>query len=314
MTERISAVVVTRNRAALLIKCLNALLSQIHPIMEIVIVDNFSSDNTQQVIESFQKKETDTNITCLRMDENVGGAGGFCVGMKKAMEHSPDWIMLLDDDAAPQPEYVSELMREYKIHPSYGCLIGIEFVGTTNQRAYGGRRRISDWSTLKEETVTEEEYKNTSFEIDTAVFVGFMIKRELVNEVGYPDSSLFIYYDDTDYSIRIHRFTRILCVTSARINHRTNFEKDVKQEGQKEWRKIYLFRNQLVIMKRYIQGKRNKRHAMLFSLIREIVSVLRLKKVDNVKIKKISRIVHLIHAYMDVCREKLGKITYVRMD
>lgn len=286
MNEKITAVVVTRNRVELLKRCIESLISQNYTLFEIVIIDNASTDDTQNYLKNIQNDSL-IPLKYSRLNENIGGAGGFSYGMKIAMDKKPDWIMLLDDDAEPKNNYISELMKYHQLNINCGCLIGTEFVGNTDQRAYGGRRRI-----------------------DTAVFVGFTVSRTVVEKIGYPDADFFIYYDDTEYSLRIRKITDIICVPSARINHRSDFKKDILEEGQKEWRRLYLFRNNLVIKKRFIKGSFYRHFSMFYSLIHEVFHILKTSK-KTINQKKYLVIKHVFNSYYDVYKNKLGKITYV---
>lgn len=88
---KVAAVVVTYNRKELLRECLQALLNQTRPLDEIIVVDNASTDGTDQMIpEEFPQ------ITHVRLPENIGGAGGFHEGMKLAYEKGHDWIWVMD--------------------------------------------------------------------------------------------------------------------------------------------------------------------------------------------------------------------------
>lgn len=310
MSEKITAVVVTRNRVQLLQRCLLSLLNQTYKLSEIVIIDNASTDDTKKFLKHF-KDECSISVTCHFMEKNVGGAGGFSCGMKIAMNGNPDWVMLLDDDAEPKPDYLNELMKFHIKYPDCGCFIGTEFVGNTEQRAYGGRRRIINKRNLREECAKEEEYSQPVFSIDTAVFVGFTVKKNIIEKVGYPDADFFIYYDDTDYSLRIRDYSEILCVPSARINHRTDFKKDILEEGQKEWRRLYLFRNKLVIKKRYIKGKINCNVSMFLSLFHEVLHIVKNSNRSGISSSKYKKIKNIIKTYNDACHNKLGEIPYV---
>lgn len=309
MNEKITAVVVTRNRVELLKRCIESLISQNYTLFEIVIIDNASTDDTQNYLKNIQNDSL-IPLKYSRLNENIGGAGGFSYGMKIAMDKKPDWIMLLDDDAEPKNNYISELMKYHQLNINCGCLIGTEFVGNTDQRAYGGRRRIINWNNLKEICIKEDEYNKEFFHIDTAVFVGFTVSRTVVEKIGYPDADFFIYYDDTEYSLRIRKITDIICVPSARINHRSDFKKDILEEGQKEWRRLYLFRNNLVIKKRFIKGSFYRHFSMFYSLIHEVFHILKTSK-KTINQKKYLVIKHVFNSYYDVYKNKLGKITYV---
>jgi GT2 family glycosyltransferase len=90
------AVVVTWNRRELLQESLAAVHGQTHPPAAIVVVDNASDDGTSELLDSAYAVELGLDVVHLR--QNTGGAGGFAVGVERALGHHPDLVWLLDDD------------------------------------------------------------------------------------------------------------------------------------------------------------------------------------------------------------------------
>ena len=103
--ETVAVVVVTHNRADLLARMLDALVVQTHPIATVIVVDNASGDHTQQVLA-----RDDLPLQVIRSEENVGGAGGFRIGMETAYAGGWDRIWLMDDDVVPAPDCLAVLM------------------------------------------------------------------------------------------------------------------------------------------------------------------------------------------------------------
>ncbi len=107
---RVTAVVVTFDRVELLKEALQALQGQSRPIDHIVVVDNASTDGTQGFLDALVDAEN--NVEVVRLDRNVGGAGGFAEGMRQAHAAGCDWIWLMDDDAAPAPDSLRILLAQ----------------------------------------------------------------------------------------------------------------------------------------------------------------------------------------------------------
>lgn len=253
--KNVCVVVVTYNRYHMLKRCLSALTIQTYKASSIIIVDNASQDETRsKVYQEWCSVNDNIKLKCL--DKNLGGSGGFKVGMELAFLEKCDWILMMDDDAAPEKQYIEKLIDSSVRNPDTFCFVGSEYIGYSNLREYGGRRRINNPKMLTEIPVDELEYTNNiEFSIDTFTFVGVMISKSIAIKTGLPDDSLFIYYDDTDYSFRIKLYTDIKCVSGAIIHHRTGDDIINKQELSKDWRKFYLLRNDLIIKKRYCKTK-----------------------------------------------------------
>src|SRR5690606_35215780 len=93
------AVVVTRHRTELLAESLAALAKQTHPIAHLIVVDNGPDKPARAVVES-----CGLDTTYVPSWKNLGGAGGFALGMLHALAMGADWIWLGDDDGMPSDE------------------------------------------------------------------------------------------------------------------------------------------------------------------------------------------------------------------
>ena len=109
MSETVAVVVVTHNRADLLAGMLEGLVAQSRQPDAVIVVDNASGDHTAQVLDSMSAR-AELPLTVIRSEENVGGAGGFRIGMQTAYDGGWDRIWLMDDDVVPAPDCLAQLM------------------------------------------------------------------------------------------------------------------------------------------------------------------------------------------------------------
>lgn len=273
--NKVCIVIVTYNRYDMLNRCLHSLRVQTCPATSIIIIDNASTDGTKERVER-EWCGSDSRIHYHRLDRNMGGAGGFKRGMELAFLEDCTWILVMDDDAAPEEDFIKKLLDSYARNPEVRCFTGSEYVGYTGIREYGGRRRIVNENTLEEDVVGEEEYRNNiEFYIDSFTFVGVMFQKEIGMKTGLPDDSLFIYYDDTDYSFRIREYTKILCVSDAVIHHRTDDIDMTRDELNKDWRQFYLIRNSLLIKRRYMKCRRDYYVYLLEFIAKRVVNMMK---------------------------------------
>lgn len=120
MSPLVSIVIPTRNRAALLKKAIGSALAQTYPAIEIVVVDDGSTDETPEVVRGF-----DARIVYLR------GSGLGCAGAKNAglAAASGSLITNLDDDDLFLPEKVERQARVFERRPEVGlCATGALFI------------------------------------------------------------------------------------------------------------------------------------------------------------------------------------------
>ena len=106
MTKKVVAVVVTYNRKKLLEECINALLMQTYSPLDILIIDNASTDGTNKLVAEF----SNSRVKYVNTGKNLGGAGGFQFGVKEAAKRNYDYLWLMDDDSIPTLGALSTLM------------------------------------------------------------------------------------------------------------------------------------------------------------------------------------------------------------
>ncbi|MBR4924726.1 MAG: glycosyltransferase family 2 protein [Prevotella sp.] len=233
---KITAVVVTYNRKELLKKVILS-LKEIPMLTSIVVVNNGSTDGTEQWLTEQTGIETITQA-------NVGGSGGFYTGIKYAYEQGADWIWCMDDDVFPEPTCLSQLLKQAE-DPSVGILCP--------RRIQAGEIFVNEcqeidtthtFSSMHQKRLTPEV--NEPLDIEGMVFEGPLIRRKVVESIGFPNKDLFIFYDDTDYSLRaVKAGFRVVYVPDAIMQKEKFFSNDTWTEKQqkKKWKRRYQVRN-----------------------------------------------------------------------
>ena len=236
---KIAAVVVTFNRVAELKITLGRLLSE--QVDDIIIVDNASSDDTPNWLATV----TDARVHVVRLDDNMGGAGGFEAGMAFARDTAdPDWVALMDDDARPDPDAFA-IFRENtaNIDPNkadMGVIAAAVFYPNGTLCEMNRPSRNPFWNlglfmrTLLRGSRAGFHLKDADFDpnagvipIDVASFVGYFVSRHTMRTAGLPEGGLFIYGDDVLYSLRVRRASIGISLDPA-----VRFEHDCGTMGQ----------------------------------------------------------------------------------
>ena len=297
-TGRICAVVVTYNRKALLDECLTALKNQTRPLEEIIVIDNASTDGTEDMV-----KTKYAGSTYVKLPENIGGAGGFHEGMKLAYEKGHDWIWVMDDDAISHADALERLVDCPLILDK-----NVYALASTVLKKDGNisliHRRVIDFKNLKEKSVGADKYKDAYFKVDTASFVGLLVSRKAIDEIGLPLKDLFIYYDDTEYSLRLRRIGTIFNVSDSKIVHPQGWDdanKSIISAQPLSWRQYYSFRNYIYTYLKYGKPGIVFYGRLLAGTLLDIALTLLFRhyKLQSIKIAIKSR--------LDGLRGKLGK-------
>lgn len=96
---------------------------------DILIVDNASADNTgawcKNIKSDYAPPTFNGEVHYFNTGRNIGGAGGFNYGMRKAVEMGYEYVWIMDDDCIPNPDSLEKLMEADEIlggHDKYGYL------------------------------------------------------------------------------------------------------------------------------------------------------------------------------------------------
>jgi rhamnopyranosyl-N-acetylglucosaminyl-diphospho-decaprenol beta-1,3/1,4-galactofuranosyltransferase len=204
----VCAVVVTRDRLALLQQCVAALREQTRRPDRILIVDNASEDGTAAWLAA------QDDVEVLRLEENVGGAGGFHAGLERAHADGAEWAWLMDDDTIPRPEALAALLR-----PQTDAILRASVAVWKD-----GRLHPMNVPGLERERVEPliEGAQERVLPLRTSTFVSLLVHRDAVDRFGLPEARYFIWSDDIEYTARITRGGgRAVLVPDSVVEHRT---------------------------------------------------------------------------------------------
>jgi len=251
-TYRICAAVVTFNRKALLEECLTALLNQTRRLDEIILIDNASTYGTEELI-----KTRFADITYVKLPQNIGGSGGFYEGIKLAYEKGRDWIWVMDDDAIPVADALEKLISCSMIHQDNVYALASAVLNRDGS-IHTNPRRLFDPETLLEEVISADKYRQDYFQMDTAGFVGLLISRKFIEVAGLPMKDFFLYYDDTEYSLRIRNLGIMITVPDSKIIHGAyrNASEELRQKAERsdwgwDWKNYYFIRNRIYTYRKH---------------------------------------------------------------
>ncbi len=188
----VAAFVLTRNRKELVAECVRALLEQTHPVDQIIVLDNASTDGTEEHLRELGLLD---RIRFVRKETNTGGAGGFHDGVRLLQETGCDWLWLMDDDAEPRRDALEKLLAA----PVEGsrCPAVVHPDGTLDLQH---RCRIREFIV----PLRRSAYRPGHYErVECASFVGLLMDAEASRAAGLPVSEFFIGFDDAEYSLRL---------------------------------------------------------------------------------------------------------------
>ncbi|MGB7979923.1 MAG: glycosyltransferase family 2 protein [Candidatus Nanopelagicales bacterium] len=231
-----AAVVVSYNRRDLLREVLAALTAQTRAPEEIIVIDNGSTDGTRAMLA-----QEFTGISVYLSAENIGGAGGFALGVDLAIAagHSDAWLM--DDDAVPHLDALARLLgaaqriqaaRPERPRPGFLTCRIVEPDGTP----------LSIWQPAPLPGAVAPVLGVTP--LPWSPFVGVLVNLDLARTTFLPMADFFIWLDDLEYTARLGRAATGYAVEDAFITHPN--KSYVK--GDFGWRFEHVVKNRLWIL------------------------------------------------------------------
>jgi rhamnopyranosyl-N-acetylglucosaminyl-diphospho-decaprenol beta-1,3/1,4-galactofuranosyltransferase len=192
---QVVAVVVTRHRRELLAGSLAAIATQSRPVDHVVVVDNGPDDSAEPVVRA-----SGLDVTYLPSQRNLGGAGGFALGMLVALARGADWVWCADDDGRPADDTVLRTLLDCaerhglaEVSPLVTDMADPDRLAFPLRRGLRWRRHRSDFAGLD----LLPRY--------ASLFNGALFSAAALDVVGVPDYRLFFRGDETEVHRRLVR-------------------------------------------------------------------------------------------------------------
>jgi rhamnopyranosyl-N-acetylglucosaminyl-diphospho-decaprenol beta-1,3/1,4-galactofuranosyltransferase len=189
------AVVVTRDRPATLAVSLDAIAEQSRPVDHLVVVDNGADPKVADLVD-----QLGLPTTYLPSRRNLGGAGGFAIGMLHALSLGADWVWCADDDGRPENAEVLAILLDTavdysldEVSPMVLDMDHPELLAFPLRRGLRWRRRRSDFRGMR----VLDSY--------ASLFNGALFRASALDVIGVPDYRLFFRGDETEIHRRLVR-------------------------------------------------------------------------------------------------------------
>jgi GT2 family glycosyltransferase len=280
---KIAVVIVTFNRCDELVKTISAILNQGILENDIIVINNNSTDNTKNILDSNYK-----NIQSIHLNENIASAGGFSKGMQTAFEKGYDWVWLFNDDSRPVEGSLKSILTHLN---SDKIQIGLLKIANKDEN---NKAVLLYWNGVRKPVSVD--VSNEIVQTDLITFDGCIISKKTIEKIGYCDPLYFMGTYEFDYCLK---------AKDAGIGVYTlpnGLIEDGKlggKNGTPPWRQYYNTRNHLWLAL-------NRKSFVIFKgwLIREIKYTLSIILSGD---KKIMRLVFKLRAIRDAFLNKRGK-------
>jgi len=196
----VTVVIPTFNRASIVVRAIRSVLGQTCQDWELIVVDDGSTDGTEQVVRGF----SDKRITYIRHDRNLGGGAARNTGIRHAQG---EYVAFLDSDDEWLPE---KLQKELEVFRSSDPVVGL---------VYTGKMMLDETGRVLEIRMPTKSGWVYEALLD-ANFIGscsrVTVKKQALERVAGFDETL-VAHQDWDLWLRVARVSRIASVPNCLV-------------------------------------------------------------------------------------------------
>ncbi|TFD05119.1 glycosyltransferase [Cryobacterium sp. TMT1-66-1] len=207
----VAALVVSHNRVELLRRCLSAILVQSPAPDEVILVDNVSTDGSVDMV-----RNEFPMVTVIESLANLGGAGGFALGIDIAIQRGHSAVWMMDDDAEPTADSLRPLVDIMTFDPSRPPGFVASTVVDANMKLLGHNppEIVDGFLALPNDA--------NAYQAPYASFVGVLVNLDSAKQTFLPMTDFFIWYDDLEYTSRLSEIAGgVVCRTSLVMHPNT---------------------------------------------------------------------------------------------
>lgn len=267
----ISVIIPTYNRKEMVLRLVRSIISKVsftEGDIEVIIVDDCSSDGTQEVLSELLKKSNISNIKVLRT--NTPKLVSYCRNLG-AQHASGDILFFIDDDNVLLTDMLGAVGKWLRLHPEIGILGPIMYYYREPQKIWCAGIARSYWTTLTRYLYRGKCDNGQFKEILTTEDVpnAIAVRREVAFKAGLFDCDLFpIHYEEADFAMRVKAMGyRVVINPHFKIWH------DVPEKGailgvtlKNPARAYYDIRNRILFHRRWSRGNLQRCVATFFGI------------------------------------------------
>ena len=264
MEKKISVILVNYNGKEYNDKCIASILgSSISGQIQIVVVDNASTDDSLAMLQ--KKWGANEQVSILTLDENYGFSKANNEGIRWAMEQGIEYFLLLNNDTEIEPDTIEHMLS---------CQQGKKAI-VVPKVLYADKRDTiwctgGSFSPIVRKSIQrglnqiDRGQYDVSEECQFANGCAMLLSKEIINKIGFLDERFFLYYEDTEYSMRAtENSIKIWYCAEAVVYHKVNGS---TKGNEKPANAYYISRNWLLCNSLHLCGRhgRNWRFYLFF--------------------------------------------------
>jgi GT2 family glycosyltransferase len=230
------------NRASDTIECVRSLRECTYQPLEIVIVDNGSTDNSLNILQT-----EFVDITVISTGSNLGYTGGINFSLEIVRRKNPTYVLVINNDTIVQPSFLNFLVEAMERNTTAAAAGGTIYCFHDKTKVWYGGGRLVRWRGL---AVHDKRGSHVSVaesaDVKRVSFISgclILFRVSSLEMIGKEDERFFMYLDDIELSSRIlSKGFDLLYVPKSIVYHK------VLGETESPFKLYYSVRNRLLLI------------------------------------------------------------------
>ncbi len=195
---KVSVIVLNWNGKKFLKNCLDSLRKLTYSSLEVIVVDNNSTDGSQGFVKKNYQK-----VVLIENKENYGFAKGNNIGFEAA---TGDYILILNNDTVITPNFLGPLIKDFEDNPTIACLQPQIRLSKNKELLDGVGAFLTFTGFLYHFGYLKDRMQakyNKKMKIFSAKGACMLLRRKAIEKVGLFDEDFFIFFEETDLCFRL---------------------------------------------------------------------------------------------------------------
>jgi GT2 family glycosyltransferase len=213
---KVAIVILNWNGLGDTLDCIESVSKQEYGNFLIILVDNGSTDGSPAIV-----RQRYPAVTIIVNHTNTGFSMGNNMGIRKACQLGADYVWLLNNDTIVEPDTLARLVDASTGSPDVGMISpAIHYHDEPDKVQFCGSH--IDWD--RKSIIQSDDWAKCAKNRDISLWgTALLIRRDVIERVGYLNEKYFAYHEDEEYSMRVARAGyRSIVEPGARIFHKNS--------------------------------------------------------------------------------------------
>ena len=206
--DKVVALVINFNQSQVTRECVNSLLLSSYLNLEVIIVDNGSSEHAYYLLANHFAALDNAMVTVIRLDTNIGYVGGINKGLEAAKKYDPEHILILNNDTEIDPSALSNMVAVQENHQNKAIVSGkvynfddrdtLQYIGQYPDPK-NGLNCIAVVNGRREKDSGQYDYEIEMGMLDD---IFWLFPYSLYEDIGGYSTDFFLYGEQNDFALR----------------------------------------------------------------------------------------------------------------